>query len=186
MRESSDVDSRSSPCRRRWSARCRRSRRRGRRSARHDGLDVRTAQRADPFRKIRETLRTERVVTTWQNPRGAWPLVTHAAHACIRIVGNDSDLATIVVCGRISRRRTHIRRRSGRRIGRRVAQSRRRARSFRSTRRSAQSAEHLGAPRSPDARWSNCRPGGVRSGIAHRRASSIATQIEASVSMGSA
>ena len=162
MRESSDVDGRSSPCRRRWSARCRRSRRRGRRSARHDGLDVRTAQRADPFRQVRETFRTERVVTAWQNPRGAWPLVTHDTHACKRILGNNSDVATIII--RIGRRSTPIRRRTRRR----VAQSRRVSRSFMSPRGSAQSAEHLGAPRRPDARWSDCRPGGVRGCIAHR------------------
>ena len=168
MRESSDVDSRSGPCRRRWSARCRRSRRRGRRSARHDGRDVRTAQRADPFRKIRETLRTERVVTTWQNPRGAWPLVTHAAHACKRIVGHDADLTTIIIRSRIGRRSTPIRRRTRRRSRRRVAQNRRVSRSFMSPRGSAQSAQHLGAPRRPDARWSDCRPGGVRGCIAHR------------------
>ena len=164
MRYSSDVDCRCGPRGRRWSARSRRSRRRGRRSARHDGRDVRTAQRADPFRKIRETLRTELVVTTWQNPRGAWPLVTHDTHACKRILGNNSDIATIIICSRISRRRIHIRRRSGRR----VAQIRRVSRSFMSPRGSAQSAEHLGAPRRPDARWSDCRPGGVRGCIAHR------------------
>ena len=184
MRYSSDVDCRCGPCGRRWSARSRRSRRRGRRSARHDGLDVRSAQRADPLRQVRETFRTERVVTTWQNPRGACPLVTQAAYACIRIVGHDADLTAVIIRSRIGRRSIPIRRGSGRRSRRRVAQSRRRSRSFMSTRRSAQSAEHLGAPRSPDARWSDCRPGGVRGCIAHRRASSIATQIKASVGVG--
>ena len=139
MRYSSDVDCRCYPRGRRWSARSRRSRRRGRRSARYDGLYVRAAQRADPLWQVRETLRTERVVTTWQNLRGSSPLVTQTAYACIRVVGNDSDLTAILGCSRIGRRRIHTHRGSRRR----AAQSRRRSRSFMSARRSAQSAEYF-------------------------------------------
>ena len=163
MRYSSDVDCRCGPCCRRWSTRSRRSRRRGRRSARHDGLYVRSAQRADPLRQVRETFCTERVVTAWQNPRSSWPLVTQTAHACIRVVGNDPDLTTIGVCSRIGRRRIHTRRGSRRR----AAQSRRMSRSFMSARRSTQSAEYFGAPCSPDARWRYCRPGCIRCCVAH-------------------
>ena len=180
MRYISDVDGRRGPCCRRWSTRSRRSRRRGRLSARYDGLDDRAAQRANPLCQAREALCAERVVTAWQDLFGARALKTHSAYACMRILGHDTDLAAILVCSRIGRRRIP-RRRGSRRRG---AQSRRSTRSFMSARRSAQSAKHLRAPCSTNARRRYCRPGCVRSCVAHRGASSISAQIKASVGMG--